>query len=337
MKLYILPSMKRDNMKINSFHSLLFDQSKVEKPEINKNPKRNKDNFGTQNYLKNSIKKRNINDNLLNKSKSKPKTSKSSNNNSLNNSFIIKQNKKEKKTRKGNNIIKKKYPINERIKISSIKNNNHNGIKKVKHKESKIINGSFGYNKSKMENYNNGINLLNYKKIVHNFQNKNLNNIRNISVDSNQNLSNNNNSSTLISPIDHLFYRQITNISSLNKTNNHFINKISSNISPINNIHSNINIIKNNKNSNNLDVSCSFGKNKGIEKNILFHGKINENSYFQKNHSTLNIGKEKIKKHIDLDSNKNLEINYKKQIKKNFFQPKNIFHKFKPKKINNYK
>ena len=183
-----------------------------------------------------------------------------------------------------------------------------------------------------MENYNNGINLLNYKKIVHNFQNKNLNNIRNISVDSNQNLSNNNNSSTLISPIDHLFYRQITNISSLNKTNNHFISKKTSNLSPINNIHAYANIIKNNKNLNKLNVSFPNVKNKGKEKNYLFHDKTNKNSFIQKNHSTLNIGKEKNKKYIDLDSNKNLENNYKKKINKNFFQPKNIFSKFKPKK-----
>lgn len=134
-------------------------------------------------------------------------------------------------------------------KLFYLKNNFQDGynINYLKPKQSKLINESF--NNNKVEAYFNGINIINYNNVIPNIKNGNKN-IKDFSEETsisnfnssiynsiNYNNSNINNNSSLhnISSIDHLFCKQIKKNSSLHKNRVEFMNKMSSNISPINN------------------------------------------------------------------------------------------------------
>ena len=312
MKLYMFPSNKKDNFKPNSFQSSSFNNSKIEKSHSIKSNKKKEKNV--KNNSKDFNKKRNIEENKLNKSKQKKLKILNDNNSFNNNSLLIKSNKKEKQI-KEENINNKNNIINSsRSKISFLKkkyNKNNNNIMPHNISRAKI------FNNKKL----NKINIINYNNIIPNIKN-NSNRIRDFSGENNLNF--NNNTSLNISSIDHLFYKPIKNKFTINKTNNNFLNKKSSGISPVN-VKLEQNSISKSKYFPKLNTSFSLSKNKNDKSNNNI--KRTDNSFIEKNHSALNIGKHNIKKNMNFKLN-----NYKKKINDSSFQPKNIFSKFKTKK-----
>ena len=339
MKLYNSSS-KSENNYLNIFFNYKISQ----KSNFIKNIKKYRNNCYNRNNITESNKNKFINESAFSNSKSKM-----SNNSSFNNSLLI--NKSNKKVKKENSLNNKNTSVNGNInmkKILYMKNNFHDGhnINHLKPKQSKLINETFN-NNNKFGTFFNGINIINYNNIIPNIKNS-YKNIKDFSGEtsisnfnssiynsSNYNNSNINNSSLFnINSIDHLFCKQIKKKSSLQKNRAEFLNKMSSNISPINNS-------KREKNSyskkkfKKLNTSYSIGKN-NKKINIFSKIKTVENSFSNKirNNSALNIGNSKInpKKNINLKYNE-IERNYKKTI--NNFKPKNIFSKYRNKK--NYK
>jgi serine/threonine protein phosphatase PrpC len=336
MKLY--SSNKNDNNYLNIF----FNYKKSQKSNFIKNNKKFRNNCYNRNNITESNKKKFFNDSAFSNSKSKV-----SNNNSFNNSLLINLDKNTKKIKKDNSLNNKNISvngINNSKKILYLKNNFQEGYNNnyLKPKQSKLINETF--NNNKVETFFNGINIINYNNIIPNIKNGNNNikdfsgetNISNInnSIYNSSNYNNSNiNSSSLfnISSIDHLFCKQIKKKSSLHKNRDEFMNKMSSNISPINNSKK----IKNNfskKKFKKLNTSYSIGKSN--KKMKIFNDiKTFENSFRNKirNNSALNLGNNKIntKNNINLKYNE-IERNYKKTM--NNFQPKNIFSKYRNKK-----
>ena len=335
MKLYF------SNRKDNNYLNIFFNYKKSQKSNFIKNNKKFRNNCNNRNNETESNKKKFFNDSVLSNSKSRL-----SNNSSFNNSFLINPDKNLKKIKKDNSLNNKNFSGNGNInskKILNLKNNFQDGynINHLKPKQSKLINESF--NNNKVETYFNGINIINYNNIIPNIKNGNKN-IKDFSGEtsisnfnssiynsSNYNNSNFNNSSLFnISSIDHLFCKQIKK-SSLHKNRAEFLNKMSSNISPINNSKKEKNIFSKKK-FKKLNTSYSIRKN---NKNLKIFNNIKtfENSFRNKirNNSAVNIGNNKINSinNINLKHNE-IERNYKKTM--NNFQPKNIFSKYRNKK-----
>ena len=335
MKLYF------SNRKDNNYLNIFFNYKKSQKSNFIKNNKKFRNNCNNRNNETESNKKKFFNDSVLSNSKSRV-----SNNSSFNNSFLINPDKNLKKIKKDNSLNNKNFSGNGNInskKILNLKNNFQDGynINHLKPKQSKLINESF--NNNKVETYFNGINIINYNNIIPNIKNGNKN-IKDFSGEtsisnfnssiynsSNYNNSNFNNSSLFnISSIDHLFCKQIKK-SSLHKNRAEFLNKMSSNISPINNSKKEKNIFSKKK-FKKLNTSYSIRKN---NKNLKIFNNIKtfENSFRNKirNNSAVNIGNNKINSinNINLKHNE-IERNYKKTM--NNFQPKNIFSKYRNKK-----
>ena len=335
MKLYF------SNRKDNNYLNIFFNYKKSQKSNFIKNNKKFRNNCYNRNNETESNKKKFFNDSVLSNSKSRV-----SNNSSFNNSFLINPDKNLKKIKKDNSLNNKNFSGNGNInskKILNLKNNFQDGynINHLKPKQSKLINESF--NNNKVETYFNGINIINYNNIIPNIKNGNKN-IKDFSGEtsisnfnssiynsSNYNNSNFNNSSLFnISSIDHLFCKQIKK-SSLHKNRAEFLNKMSSNISPINNSKKEKNIFSKKK-FKKLNTSYSIRKN---NKNLKIFNNIKtfENSFRNKirNNSAVNIGNNKINSinNINLKHNE-IERNYKKTM--NNFQPKNIFSKYRNKK-----
>ena len=335
MKLY------SSNRKDNNYLNIFFNYKKSQKSNFIKNDKKFRNNCYNRNNETESNKKKFFNDSVLSNSKSRV-----SNNSSFNNSLLINSDKNSKKIKKDNSLNNKNISGNGNInskKILNLKNNFQDGynINYLKPKQSKLINESF--NNNKVETYFNGINIINYNNIIPNIKNGNKN-IKDFSGEtsisnfnssiynsSNYNNSNFNNSSLFnISSIDHLFCKQIKK-SSLHKNRVEFMNKMSSNISPINNSKKEKNIFSKKK-FKKLNTSYSIGKN---NKNLKIFNNIKtfENSFRNKirNNSAVNIGNNKINSlnNINLKHNE-IERNYKKTM--NNFQPKNIFSKYRNKK-----
>ena len=335
MKLY------SSNRKDNNYLNIFFNYKKSQKSNFIKNDKKFRNNCYNRNNETESNKKKFFNDSVLSNSKSRV-----SNNSSFNNSLLINSDKNSKKIKKDNSLNNKNISGNGNInskKILNLKNNFQDGynINYLKPKQSKLINESF--NNNKVETYFNGINIINYNNIIPNIKNgkKNIKDFSgetsisnfNSSIynSSNYNNSNFNNSSLFnISSIDHLFCKQIKK-SSLHKNRVEFMNKMSSNISPINNSKKEKNIFSKKK-FKKLNTSYSIGKN---NKNLKIFNNIKtfENSFRNKirNNSAVNIGNNKINSlnNINLKHNE-IERNYKKTM--NNFQPKNIFSKYRNKK-----
>jgi serine/threonine protein phosphatase PrpC len=149
--------------------------------------------------------------------------------------------------------------------------------------------------------------------------------MNNLSNNNNNNNNNYNNSGSFnMSSIDHLFYKPIKNKSTLNKSSNLSIKKKTTSISPINN--------KDGKNFNSkikffnkINTSFSFGKNNKNNNNNNNYIKKDEKFFMEKNHSAFNIGKPNIKREGEKNGKK-------KNDHENYFQPKNIFSKFKTKR-----
>ena len=335
MKLYF------SNRKDNNYLNIFFNYKKSQKSNFIKNNKKFRNNCYNRNNETESNKKKFFNDSVLSNSKSRV-----SNNSSFNNSFLINPDKNLKKIKKDNSLNNKNFSGNGNInskKILNLKNYFQDGynIHHLKPKQSKLINESF--NNNKVETYFNGINIINYNNIIPNIKNGNKN-IKDFSGEtsisnfnssiynsSNYNNSNFNNSSIFnICSIDHLFCKQIKK-SSLHKNRAEFLNKMSSNISPINNSKKEKNIFSKKK-FKKLNTSYSIRKN---NKNLKIFNNIKtfENSFRNKirNNSAVNIGNNKINSinNINLKHNE-IERNYKKTM--NNFQPKNIFSKYRNKK-----
>lgn len=338
MKLY--SSNKKDNNYLNIF----FNYKKSQKSNFIKNNKKFRNNCYNRNNVTESNKKKIFNDSALSNSRSRV-----SNNSSFNNSLLKNPDKSTKKIKKDNSLNNKNISDNGNNinlkKLFYLKNNFQDGynINYLKPKHSKLINESF--NNNKVEAYFNGINIINYNNVIPNIKNGNKN-IKDFSEETsisnfnssiynsiNYNNSNINNNSSLhnISSIDHLFCKQIKKNSSLHKNRVEFMNKMSSNISPINNSKKENNIFSKKK-FKKLNTSYSIGKNN--KKMKIFNSiKTFENSFRNKirNNSAISIGNTKInsKNNINLKYN-DIKRNYKKTM--NNFQPKNIFSKYKNKK-----
>ena len=338
MKLYT-SSNKKDNNYLNIF----FNYKKSQKSNFIKNNKKFRNNYYNRNNITESNKKKIFNESVLSNSKSKV-----SNNSSFNNS-LLNPNKSAKKIKKDNSLNNKNISVNGNInlkKILHMKNNfqDENNINYSKPKQTKLINETF--NNNKRETFFNGINIINYNNIIPNLKHgsksikdfsgeTSISNFNNsIYNNSNYNNSNINNSSLFnISSIDHLFCKQIKKKSSLHKNGDEFMNKMSSNISPINNSKKEKNNFSKEK-FRKLNTSYSIGKNnkeikifnrnKSVDNSFRYNNKI-------RNNSALNLGISKInsKNRINLKYNE-LERNYKKTV--NNFQPKNIFSKYRNKK-----
>ena len=305
--------MKLSFKKINNINYSFNNKTEKDAFEMNKKNLKHKEN--SKNNIKYPKKQRiNSGNNLF---KFNKKTPNSSNDNSLNNSFIIKSNKKEIiRPTKDNNKITEKHNIS-KPRISSEEKENNFGIRhdKINKKEKKIIKQNFNNYNKKYENYNNGINILNYKrKAPNNKVNKN-----DYSGENSQNINHNNSSSFNLKSIDHLFYKPSNQNYSFN---NNFLNKISKQINPIR-IKKNYFKSHEMKNFNN---SFSLGNKKS--KINQGHEKSNSNSFIPKYHSALTIGNGK----KTTNKLKFLGKNNKLRKENNIFQPKNIFSKFKTKK-----
>ena len=197
-----------------------------------------------------------------------------------------------------------------------------NNIYNSKQNNSKLIFENI--KKNKLENNNNGINIINNNI---NTKEKYSNYMKDITGDT-KNYNNYINTSFNMNSIDHLFYKPIKNKSPLVKSNLQLKNK---NISDI--ITNNNSIKDKKKYLTKLNTSFSVGKNNNIKKKYN-NIKTMENSLNTKNHSSLNIGSNNIKNKFNLKLD-DLEKNYKKKMTKNSFQPKNIFSKYKTKKNQN--
>ena len=315
---------KNKDIKKNKFSQTSFFNFKInEKSKLLYNEKNNHEKSETKN---NSHKIKSIDNNLLIKSKSK--ISKPKKDNSFNNSVIINQKSNVKTINKDNDLNKSFNLLNGNLNSSKSKiynmKINQKGIEynPNKQKQTKIFKDSSKNKYKKIENIPNGISIINYKKTTPNIKQIYKNKVmKDNSGEHYNNFSNsNNNNSFNMNSIDHLFYRPVKNKAIINNKNNKLIDKLSSNINPINYLK-----INNSKISN-LNQNKSFSKK--LKSDI--HTKTNQND-IQKNNSALNIRKENINYiknyHLNDFENKN-----KKKLSKNNFKPQNIFSKYKNKK-----
>ena len=314
----MIPQIHKDRIKLDSYYSIKYINSRIYKSNLDKNNKKYKGSINK----KSNIKEYNINIDKKILNKSNEKRSILVNNNSFNNSLVFNSN---------NNNNNKTINTSKSI-ISFLKNNYNNNviIFPSKNKNGFIKNSNI--NDNNFDNFYKKINIINYKKkIPKNIINRR-DNKKDYSGETSLNFSSNynNNNSFNINSIDRLFCKPIKFKSSLNKSNKDFLNNKSLNLFKTDRIKdSKTNASKSKNFFIKLNASFSLSKNK---KKI----KINNNSKIGKNHFTLNIGKDIRKKVLNLKLN-NHENNYKKINQNNYFQPKNIFSKFKTKnnKTNN--